>query len=319
MTMPDTPDLPTPIRSSTKARYLWIVGVAAYLGFLAYVGWADLRDAIADIHYRFLGAVIVLDLLVLWFRVSKWHLALHGESDVTRLAFLSKAGGNLTPGRLGEFSPLLMQQFRTSKVGAWIFLDRMLEAIATLMLGLVGIIAVVGLVGGYTLLYASLALMVLLILGSYMLMQDGLIAKIQTRCTSIEAIHRLLGHLRSVSIELALLRPKVPLFLGMSLIATAFDILLAYFLCLSLGFTVSLTLLALVQVVHAVTSVIPLTPNATGIPYAAAATILHQVGDVSLEALAVIVALRMLLGNAVFWVSFLIGIRTKPLPHPHED
>ena len=129
MTPSDSPaeTPPLPAAKSSKIKYLWIIGVAAYLAFLAYVGWEDIRVALFDIHYKYLFALIATDIAILWFRVSKWHIALPGENDITRLAFLSKAGGNLTPGRLGEFSPLLIQKLHSPKTGAWILLDRLLE------------------------------------------------------------------------------------------------------------------------------------------------------------------------------------------------
>jgi uncharacterized membrane protein len=250
--------------------------------------------------------------------VGKWHIALKGESEITKLAFLSKAGGNLTPGHLGEFSPLLLQQFRSAKTGAWILFDRLLEAAATLILGVIGIVAVIGIIRGNILLYASIALLLAITVLSYVLMQEGTIRALQDRFNVISIIRKPLQLLASVSTELARLRPKTPLFLLMTLFATAVDILIAYLMCHALGFDLPLTLLALVQVVHAVTSIIPITPNATGVPYAAAATILHQVGGMTLEAVALNIALRMVLGNAVFWSSFLIGIRNK-ISSPKES
>jgi uncharacterized protein (TIRG00374 family) len=312
MTNPESPDDASEVapKKSGKLKYLWVIGIAGYIGFLTYVGWEDLRGAITNIDYRYLVALVIIDIVVLWFRVGKWHIALPGETEITRLAFLSKAGGNLSPGRIGEFSPLLLQRFRSHKIGAWILLDRLLEAAATLILGLIGILAVVGIADGNVLLIASCALLLAILILSYTLMQESIIKRIHQRFQGIPPLNKLFAALVSVSRELRDMRPKIPLFLSMTLAATALDIIIAYLLCKSLGFDIPLTLLALVQVVHAITSVIPLTPNATGVPYAAAATLLHQIGGMTLQALALNIALRMLLGNAVFWSSFLIGIRT---------
>lgn len=305
-----TPSRPLLYRFITS-KYLWLMGLALYVGFLFYVGWDDIGSALQHVEYPFLIGLVLVEIVALGVRIVKWHLALRPEAHITRLAFISKAGGNLTPGRLGEFSPLLFKDTRSSKVGAWILLDRLLEATATLLLGLIGFVAVLGIAQGNAILYASLFLLTGIVIVSYGLMQERYLKRLLPLRERVPFFKRPLDLLLSISGELQLLRPKIPVLALLSLVATLLDILVAWCICRSLGFDVGAGVLALTQVTHAVVSVIPFTPNATGLPYMAAATILYQFGGVSEGALAVIVVLRTLLANMTFWSLFFCVVGTK--------
>lgn len=104
MTSADSPDEALRIKSG-KTKYLWVVGAVAYLGFLSYIGWADIHTALTELDYPYLVAYATLNTAILWLPISKWHIALHGGHDITRLAFLSKAGGNLPRGALASSRP----------------------------------------------------------------------------------------------------------------------------------------------------------------------------------------------------------------------
>ncbi|PCJ51434.1 MAG: hypothetical protein COA73_17455 [Candidatus Hydrogenedentota bacterium] len=135
-----------------RAKYIWMLGIGVYLFFLFYSGKDNMREALGQIKPSYLLALILIEGIVLWFRVSKWYLVFGFNSRTTAMCMMSKAAGNLTPARIGEFSPLLTERFRSAKVGTWIIFDRLLEAASTLMLGAVGLIAVVGLSQGYRML-----------------------------------------------------------------------------------------------------------------------------------------------------------------------
>lgn len=313
MTQPDAQEEPKALirQGLAKSKYLWLIGIAIYAVFLYRVGWQNIQSSLDQLQYSYLVALVIAEAIALWIRIGKWHIALRPEPDITRLCFLSKAGGNLTPGRLGEFSPLLLKHFRSAKIGAWIFLDRLLEASSTLLLGLIGLIMVIGLVSGNIILYASVALLALIVAVSYVLMQERYILKLQALTQFVPLLDKPFALLLSVSSELQTLRPKIPSLFSLSLIATMVDIVVAYCICRSLGFHVAFQVLALTQVTHAVVSIIPFTPNATGVPYLAAATILYQFGGVSEDALLVIVIIRTLLANTTFWSLFILVMRPK--------
>lgn len=290
-------------------RYLWTVGVALYLGFIFYVGWDDIAQTVRQIAPAYLIALVAVEIAALSLRIAKWKIVLPNDTGVVKLAFLSKAGGNLTPGRVGEFSPLLMEKYRSARTGAWIALDRLLEAAATLVLGVLGLIAVLGVVQGQALLVISVAILAGIVLTCGVLVSPRTVSWLESVLPPWGLTEKLVAVLRVVSDEFSKLRPRIPLLFGISVLATSIDLGIGWLLYMSLGFDVSIAVLAVAQATHAVTSVIPVTPNATGVPYAAAAAVLHEIGAVSVEALAVAVGLRMILGNAVFWSMFLIGTR----------
>lgn len=308
-------EAPSPTRQ--RLRYLWIVGVALYLGFVVYVGWEDVAIAVRQIAPMYLIVFVAAEISVLLIRIAKWKIVLPYEPGVVKLAFLSKAGGNLTPGRVGEFSPLLMERYRSSRTGAWIVLDRLFEAAATLVLGVLGLVAVLGVVQGRVLLVISVLILGGIVLFCGVLVSPGTVRRLKGIELRFGPLKNLVSVLATVSAEFSKLRPRMPVVFGISILATGIDLVIGWLLYKSLGFDVAFAVLAVAQVTHAVTSVIPVTPNATGVPYAAAAAVLHEVGAVSLEALAVAVGLRMILGNAVFWVMFLIGTRDVPTGESH--
>jgi hypothetical protein len=58
---------------------------------------------------------------------------------------------------------------------------------------------------------------------------------------------------------------------------------------------------------HAITAAVPFTPNATGVPYLAAAVLLHEIGGIPSDKLAASIALAVALTNVVFWLSAAIA------------
>ena len=294
-----------------RAKYIWMLGIGVYLFFLFYSGKDNMREALGQIKPSYLLALILIEGIVLWFRVSKWYLVFGFNSRTTAMCMMSKAAGNLTPARIGEFSPLLTERFRSAKVGTWIIFDRLLEAASTLMLGAVGLIAVVGLSQGYRMLGWILLLIGGIFASLYLLSRRSWLESATANFTTTPRRRSLQNKLLSVSDEAALLGSKVPVLLFMSIIATGLDLAVGYLLYMSFGFPVTFAVLALAQCVHALASVVPITPNATGVPYIAAAAVLHQVADVPIEVLTLAVGIRMLSVNAIFWPSVAFGLRSS--------
>jgi len=61
--------------------------------------------------------------------------------DATLVYLASKALGDLTPGRVGEFAPLLAGRYRSGRLAAFFLVDRCLETAATIFVGVVGMSA----------------------------------------------------------------------------------------------------------------------------------------------------------------------------------
>lgn len=306
------------LRRSWAVRYapwLWIVGATLYIAVLWYLGWDDLREALSAIAWIWLAAMVGVEAAVLWGRAGKWRLGIGCGNDAIRLYFIAKAGGNLTPGRIGEFSPLLLARHRSPRTAAWIILDRLLEIAATLILGAAGA-AAVGIV-----LADSLQLRPWMIVAGWCAALGGMVLVplfLVTRHRWIEAvarrmadgsrIRRLLAWVGEVSRETRQFGAKAPLLAVLTFGATAADVLIGMLLYGSFGYWLPFSLLAAAQCLHALVSTIPITPNATGVPYLATAVLLHELAGVPPEVLALAIPVRMALAGGLFWMSFALAM-----------
>ena len=104
-----------------------------------YIGWQKVSDELASANLGLLLFAACLTINATWLRALKWRYALGPGHNAVGLFFMSKATGNWSPGRLGEFAPMALRRHRTPKIGAWIMLDRVLEIAVTLGLGLMGL------------------------------------------------------------------------------------------------------------------------------------------------------------------------------------
>lgn len=290
-----------------RARYLWLVGLGLYLLAIWFLGWRDLGEALWRIDLRFIAALMALDAAALWVRVLKWRIALGPGQRATALCFLSKAGGNLTPGRVGELSPLLLPRHRTAKIGAWIVMDRLMEAGTTLTLGLVGLFAV-GLSLRSALFPWIAGVLACVAAVAYALTRRRLLKAAARAVRDGSLLQRGLSILASMSGEMARLGSKAPLLSAITFLTKCMDLAVSFLLLLSFGAWVPFAMLALAQCVHVLTSMIPITPNATGIPYAATATFLYQAAGVTTEVLAVAIPVRVISASLVFWPCFWLGL-----------
>ena len=293
-------------------RYLWIVGVVLYLGAITYVGWGDVAGAVSGIQFSFLALFIVVELAALGLRALKWRIALGPNANALQACFLSKGGGNLTPARLGEFAPLLTTTHRSARVGAWIIFDRVIEASATLVIGLAGLAVVLGVTQGSALALWSLLFLAALIGGLFLLSNRNVRLVLAGSAPAHTFRARMAALLETTGKELVSLRERAGILIVLTIAASLLDLVLGFVLFLSFGLTVGLAVLALAQLVHALTSTIPLAPNATGIPYAAAAVVLVEVAGVPLEIMAAVIGVRILLASGVFWACFLFAVNAQP-------
>lgn len=299
-----------------RITFFWLFGAAIYVAFLLYVGADRVYDALVAADKRLIAAFAFLQFSALWFRILKWRVALGTRS--AQPFILSKLGGNLTPARIGEFSPLLIKGHRSARMGAWIILDRLLEVSATLTFGLIAVLTL-GAGARSTLLLWVAGLLVCVASVGALFTRRSMWADLAQRHREHRLISRMTNAMAQVSDEFVAFGREAPLLWFMTLVATATDIVVGILVLASLGHWLSFNMLALTQIIHTLTSALPITPNATGIPYAAAGAFLHEAANVPIEILLTMVTLGLLSSNAVFWSSAALAFVGSNAPHRFRD
>lgn len=197
-------------------------------------------------------------------------------------------------------------------------MDRLLEAGTTLTLGLVGLFAV-SLTQRNALLPWIAGVLVCVAAVAYGLTRRRLLNRIAHAVREGSLLQRGLGILASMSVEMVRFGSKAPLLAAITFVAKCMDVAVSFLLYLSFVAWVPLAVLALAQCVHVLTSMVPITPNATGIPYAATAAFLYQVVGVTPEVLAVAIPVRVIAGSLVFWPSLWLGMFVVGRPPRFEN
>lgn len=283
------------------------IGIGIFGAAVYFIGWDGIVNAIVYVPPQYFVLLCLLEALTEWGRALKWRVALGREARAVSLFFLSKAGGNLSPARLGEFLPLVFPLYRSTRVGAWILTDRVIEALSTIFLGCCG------------LLFIPFQKVVSLELEKFRLVFWGSATLLLVVCAAVfflslhfakRFVHR--TPLRVGGVEERLLRvlsefrvfwKQIPLLSSLTLLFTAIDVFAGVFLYAAFGFAVSFWVVAVASALHGIVSISPVTPSATGIPYVAAGTILHMVGGVTYEAIAGAVVVHLVIVNLIFWGS----------------
>jgi len=294
-----------PARRS-RYRHLWVVGLGVYAAAVWYVGWDALRDAFASLEVTWLCAMIGVMIASLWLRALKWRWALGPGANAIGLFFLSKGAGGFSPARIGELAPLLLRRYRTPRIAAWIVIDRLVETGATLGLGLAAF-AAMGLPQRAVGVAFGAALLILVVVPFLLLTRRAALERFLERFPAGSLPRRAGGLLASVGLEIDAFRWRLPLAFGWSFVCTCLDVIVGMLLLRSFGFSLSFTLLAVVQCAHGVASAMPFLPNATGGPYLVASGLLYQFGGVSVDVLAAAIGLNVAASNVLFWSSFVLG------------
>lgn len=287
--------------------FVWLIGLGVYLAAIWLLGWRNMREAFSNIDLRFIAALAVVECTALWLRVWKWRLVLGAGQQAVGLALLSKAGGNLSPARLGEFTPLLLSKHRSPRLGAWIVADRLLEIAATLGLGILGLFAL-SLDNRFIVVLWAIGGVLIVAAAAFCLTRQRLFVWLGRRFTLGVRWRNLMAALSRTARAMARLGPKLPVLASVTFLTKLMDIATAFLLFAAFGYSVAFTALAAGQCIHGLTSIIPFTPNATGVPYAATATFLHYAAAVPLEILAAVIPVRFAVAGVVFWSSFGFGI-----------
>lgn len=309
---------PSPGKSAW--RHVWIVGAGVYLFFLWWIGWNRLAPVLASVDALSLLAMAGAMVFSLCVRVVKWRVVLGPDLGAAGLYFLAKAGGDWSPGRVGELAPLMLRRYRSARFGAWIVTDRLLEMAATLGLGAVGIVGY-GLISAgpmpqarlYNMLfYVCLAVAVLVAAPAVLLTRRNFFIRLGEWLQGRAGLRRL-GRaallLGDVSVEVRGFGTKLPMASALTVLATSLDIIVGMLLFRSFGYSLSFLLLAVVQCAHALASTIPFTPNATGVPYLVGAGVLYKAAGIPVDVLGAGVGVSVAVTNIVFWSAFAVGVR----------
>jgi uncharacterized membrane protein YbhN (UPF0104 family) len=253
-------------RRRVQAVLGWLAGIVIlYLIFRQ----MDVSQVTVSLRTASVGLVtlsVVLALTAHFLRVFKWYVVLRDQYsglEVAMLFFSSKAFGDLSPARLGEFAPLLSGKYRSGKVAALLLVDRVFEAYATLFFGTLGFLLLRFrdtriIVGGVAIFLALSVAFVLLasarlwenvqqVSGRWSVLVHGL--------RIIVAVSRGFGTFKHLSWMLWLI----------SMIATSLGLFFFQVLFLSVGVQASWPLVATMACVAAIAALIAFTPWGLGI------------------------------------------------------
>ncbi len=287
--------------------YFWLFGLCLLSVVVWKVGWREILGTLKTADVKILVAVGIIEVATLWIRALKWRLALGPGNNAVGIFFLSKAAGNWSPGRVGELSPLLIRKHRNARTGAWIVVDRFIEAGTTLAMGAAGLLALgSGSIGGIIMIVA--VIVVGLVSAIFVLTRSEALRKMAERRKEGSLSQRGLAMLASVSSEIVMFKTKVPVALALTIPASAMNIAGMILLYKAFGHSVGLALMATVKCAHGLIAVIPFAPDMSGLPFAADASLLTSMADVPMEVITAAIAMYFVLVNLGLWTSFAIGV-----------
>jgi uncharacterized protein (TIRG00374 family) len=256
------------VRVSRRAQVAlgWLVGLAILYLIFRQVDARQLADALRTASVTVLAYAVFLTLTAHAIRVFKWWVVLRDEYDFLEVAvlfFSSKAFGDLSPARIGEFAPLLSGKYRSGKVTALLLVDRFFEAYATLSYGALGILLLRFqdlrvIVGGGVILLALCVTFVLLASTPFWERNQEVVQcwpVLAKGVRIVTAVSKGFSTFRHLSWFLWLI----------SMVATALGLFFFQLLFLSVGVQVSWPLVATMVCVAAIAALIAFTPWGLGI------------------------------------------------------
>jgi len=295
-----------PARSGRRlkpSRYIFVVGLVVYCAVVWYFGWQGVRDALLDANLGMVVAAAGIFVTATWCRALKWRYALGPGHHSIGLFFISKATGNWSPGRVGEFAPMALRRHRTPKIGAWIMLDRVIEILVTLTLGLIGL-ALIELLPAWQFAVIAAATVSASVGAVVVLTRRDVFVWFADRARDASVLHRVLMMFAAISEELYLFARKLPLILGVTVATKAADLLAVMLIFSALGYRVGFALAAAAKCALAIVSFIPITPAATGVPHGAQAWMMNEVASVPPEILLAGIGIEVVILSVTFWTSF---------------
>ncbi len=244
----------------------WLIGLAILYLIFRQVDARQLAVALGTASATFLACAVSLALTAHGLRVFKWWVVLRDEYDLLEVAvlfFSSKAFGDLSPARIGEFAPLLSGKYRGGKVAALLLVDRFFEAYATLSYGALGILLLRFqdlrvIVGGGVVLLALCVTFVLLASTPFW-------ERVQESVECRPVLARGVRIITAVSRGFDTFRHLSWFLWTISMMATALGLFFFQLLFMSVGVQVSWPLVATMVCVAAIAALIAFTPWGLGI------------------------------------------------------
>ena len=307
-----------PERATTYTRYLFVIGFCVYFGMVWYLGWREIGSLLLSASGGPIALAAALLLVGTWARAWKWRYALGPGERAVGIFFLSKGAANWSPARIGEFSPMILRRHRTAKVGAWIMLDRLIEIVVTLVLGLVGL-AVIRIVplGLYCVILAGAVLAC--VANFYLLTRRAFFLRVAEKRDPASWTHRLAMLMAAVSEELHIFKSRLPIILIVTVITKITDLWAVVLIFGALGFLVEFYLVAAAKCALAMVSFFPFTPTSTAIPHGVQAWMMNTAADIPYEGLVAGIGVEVVLVSVTFWTSFAIGASSLRKPGAAVD
>lgn len=298
----ETPITPSVI-SSRKAKAMFVLGLTVYCVVVWALGWRDIRDQILEANIGLIILSAALVFFATWMRVWKWRYALGKGQHATGLFFISKATGNFTPGRLGEFAPMVIRSHRTPKVGAWILFDRIIEVFVTLALGLYGL-AMIHLLLPWQFALMLLAVVAGSVVGVYLLTHRKMFMALADRFKPEGFLNKTAMLLAAMSTELGQFLKTLPLVFSITVVTKVMDLFAIVLMFRALATFPTFALVAASKCALAIVSFLPLTPPATGAPHFIQAWMMNYSAGIEYEALLVGISIEIAVVSLTFWTSF---------------
>lgn len=284
-------------------RYVWLIGLLVLAAGVWFLGWDRIRAALSAARWQILLAAVAVDAAALWLRAFKWRYALGTGKGAIGLFFMAKAAGNWSPGRAGEFLPVLLPAYRNSAAASWIVFDMLLEALATIIAGTLGVVLFrAGTNWGYLPVLAGAVVVILALLWG--LSRTDFLRRLRPSDGSGGIVGKALSILAVVSGEIAALRTKFPLIGLFTVAAVTLELTANVLLFAAFGWAVPFAAVAMAKCAHGIIAAVPFTPSISGVPYVMTAVLLYQTVGVPYETLIVSLAAKEAFANVVFWTSF---------------
>jgi uncharacterized protein (TIRG00374 family) len=283
-------------------RYLVLVGLCGYLGIVWYLGWREVGTTLLEGNLAYIALAAFIIFAGNWARALKWRYVLGPGHDAFGIFFMSKISAEWSPGRVGEFSPMVLRKHRTPKMGAWIMLDRLLEISVTLLLGLIGL-AVIRIVPWPA--YAALAAASILgpIALLYILTRRPVYMALADRLREDSWPHRFAMLFAAMAEEFPTFTPRLPLAGFITAAAKCTDLAAVCLLFAAFGARISFALAATAKCALAIVSFIPLTPLGTGLPHLTQAGLMRQAAGVPGDVLAAAIGVEVVIVSTALWTS----------------
>lgn len=300
--------------------YMWsltIVGIALYVAAVWFIGWQRIQEELANARVGPLVAALGLLTIGLWIRVAKWRYALGRGVGAARLFFLSRAGGNLTPSRIGELSPLFLKRYRSARIGAWVVFDRVIEGFMTLFLGALGLFGVAAF-GPWTASGAVIVVLAAWALTLYVATRESLAQRFASwmKWKPLRAFANLLPRLSEAAVAY---RKHLVFLVTVTLIGKLFDLSMIVAVYAAFDESLSLSLAASGKGALGLVSAVPITPSTSGVPHLTMAAWFHEFGGFPADIVAAAVAVEVVVNNVVFWSNFGVGLRVPAPRSAPED